>query len=60
MNTNIYRCRSDGKLVFEDEFNKHIGHKVDPACNSSLLEDCKILYKWYVSKVVKERKGHQA
>lgn len=42
MSYKIYRCQTDGKLVFEKDFSEHPGHRVSIASNGTVFEFIKI------------------
>lgn len=55
----IYRCQSDGKLVFEDEFERHCGHRLVIATNGTFIEWITVKIKSFRGRISR-RKHFQA
>lgn len=54
----LYRCKTDGKLVFPDEIEKHNGHRLAIASEGTVLEWLKVGWRKY-KNILKRRESYQ-
>lgn len=54
----LYRCKTDGKLVFSDEIENHNGHRLELASEGTILEWLKVRWKKY-KNTLKRREHYQ-
>ena len=57
-NYQLYRCQTDGKLVFPNEFEAHNGHRLGLAREGTVLEFLRIKWKDYKG-LLKKRESYQ-
>ena len=53
MNTALFRCKYDGKLLRREDAlkRKHLGHSLEPATNGTVFEWLKVKYWTLTGKI---------